>query len=162
MLLVVLTHQVSEQLSPHFQELLQRVVFPSRKGESRALAKLSVRGFGKTVISKVNVLSQSTRFEPPASYSKFPLAVQFYMWCKCFSAAVLIHPTLSFPLWELGGRFKREGMYVYLWLIGVDKGQKPTEYCKAINLQLKIIFFKKVNGSIGIQILFWNTVMPNT
>lgn len=78
--LVVLTHQVSEQLSPHFQELLQRVVFPSRKGKSHALAKLSVRGLGKTIISKLNVLSQSTRFEPPAPYTKFPLTVQVYMW----------------------------------------------------------------------------------
>lgn len=71
---------MSEQLSPHFQELLQRVVFPSRKGKSHALAKLSVRRLWKTVISKLNVLSQSTRFEPPASYTKFPLTVQFYMW----------------------------------------------------------------------------------
>ena len=40
--------------------------------------------------------------------------------------------------WEVGGRFKREGTYVYLWLIDVDIWQKPTEYCKAIILQLKI------------------------
>ena len=31
----------------------------------------------------------------------------------------------------------REGMYVYLWLILVV-WQKPTQYCKAIILQLKI------------------------
>ena len=36
------------------------------------------------------------------------------------------------------GRFKREGTYVCLWLIHVDVLQKPTQYCKAIILQLKI------------------------
>ena len=39
---------------------------------------------------------------------------------------------------------KREATYEYLWLIHVDVWQKPTQYCKAIILQLKInIFFKK-------------------
>ena len=28
--------------------------------------------------------------------------------------------------------------YVYLWLTHVDVWQKPTQYCKAIILQLKI------------------------
>ena len=36
------------------------------------------------------------------------------------------------------GRFKREGLYVYLWLIHVHVWQKPTQHCKAIILQLKI------------------------
>ena len=45
---------------------------------------------------------------------------------------------------EVGGRFKREGTYVHLWLIHVDVWQKPIQYCKAIILQLKInTFFKK-------------------
>ena len=39
---------------------------------------------------------------------------------------------------EGGGRFKREGTYVHLWLIRVDVWQKPTKFCKAIILQLKI------------------------
>jgi len=37
-----------------------------------------------------------------------------------------------------GGSFKREGPYVYLWLIYADVWQKPTQYCKEIILQLKI------------------------
>ena len=37
-----------------------------------------------------------------------------------------------------GGRFKREGTYACLWLIHVDVWQRPTHYCKAIILQLKI------------------------
>ena len=41
------------------------------------------------------------------------------------------------------GKFKREGTYVYLWLIHADVWQKPTQYCKAIILQLQIIFLKK-------------------
>ena len=40
--------------------------------------------------------------------------------------------------WEMGENFKREGTYVYLQLIHVDVWQKPTQYCKAIILQLKI------------------------
>ena len=44
---------------------------------------------------------------------------------------------------EVGGRFKREGAYVYLWLIHVDVWQKPTQHCKAIILQLKIILKEK-------------------
>ena len=39
-----------------------------------------------------------------------------------------------------GGKFKPEGPYVYLWPIHVDVWQKPTQYCKAIILQLKINF----------------------
>ena len=39
---------------------------------------------------------------------------------------------------EVGGRFKREGTYKYLWLIHVGIWQKPTQYCKAIILQLTI------------------------
>ena len=39
--------------------------------------------------------------------------------------------------WEVGVRFKREGTYVYLWLIHVDVQQKTTKFCKAITLQLK-------------------------
>ena len=36
------------------------------------------------------------------------------------------------------GAFNREGTYVCLWLIHVDIWHKPTQYCKAIILQLKI------------------------
>ena len=41
---------------------------------------------------------------------------------------------------EMAGKFKREGTYVYLWLIHVDVLQKPAQHCKAIILQLKINF----------------------
>ena len=58
------------------------------------------------------------------------------------------------PLWDedrghylkghfTGGRFKREGTYVYLWLIYAAVWQKPTQCCKAITLQLKINLKKK-------------------
>ena len=50
--------------------------------------------------------------------------------------------------WEVVGRFKREGTFVYLWLIHVDAWQKPTQYCKAIILQLKINKFKKKISSM--------------
>ena len=38
---------------------------------------------------------------------------------------------------EMGGRFKREGIYVYRWLIHVEVWQKTTKFYKAIILQLK-------------------------
>ena len=40
--------------------------------------------------------------------------------------------------WGIGGRFKREGTYVYLELILVVVWQKPTQYYKIIILQLEI------------------------
>ena len=39
---------------------------------------------------------------------------------------------------------KREGTYIHLWLIHVNIWQKPTQYCKAIILQLKF-FFKEAH-----------------
>ena len=38
---------------------------------------------------------------------------------------------------KVGGRFKREGTYVYLWLIHVDVWQKPTQHCKAVKKKKK-------------------------
>ena len=53
--------------------------------------------------------------------------------------------------WE-GGRHRREGIYVYLYLIHIVVQQKLTQLCKAVILQLKskvkkmktpkVIFFK--------------------
>ena len=37
-----------------------------------------------------------------------------------------------------GGREVQEGGDIYLWMIHVDVWRKPTQYCKAIILQLKI------------------------
>ena len=37
--------------------------------------------------------------------------------------------------WETGERFKREGIYVYLWLIHIEVCQKTAKFCKAIILQ---------------------------
>ena len=52
--------------------------------------------------------------------------------------------------WEVGRRLEREGKNVYLWLIHVDVWQKPTQYCKAIFLQLKInAFLKKLMQNLG-------------
>ena len=41
---------------------------------------------------------------------------------------------------------KREGAYIHLWLIHVDVWQKLSQYCKAIILQLKTNFKKKLRG----------------
>ena len=53
------------------------------------------------------------------------------IWCRELGLGALWQP------WEAGGRFRREGTYVYLWLIHVDVWQKLTQCCKAIILQLK-------------------------
>ena len=51
--------------------------------------------------------------------------------------------------WEVEGRFKREGIYVYLWLIHTAVQQKPTQHCKAIILQFKNKFNKIVAMNIN-------------
>ena len=61
---------------------------------------------------------------------------------------------------EVGGRVKREGTYVYLWLLHVNIWQKPTQYCKAIILQLKI---NKLKNTVLAQTLlkkkhYWSIV----
>ena len=40
----------------------------------------------------------------------------------------------------MGGKLKREGMYVYIWQIHDAVQQKLTQHFTAIILQLKIIF----------------------
>ena len=66
----------------------------------------------------------------------------------------------------VGGRFKREVTYVYLWLLHDDVWQIPTQHCKAIILQLKTNKLKKARKEKEIQrycyLLFlklggWNT-----
>ena len=44
---------------------------------------------------------------------------------------------------EMGGSFKREGTYVYLWLMHVDVWQITTKFCKALFLQFKNKLIKK-------------------
>ena len=40
--------------------------------------------------------------------------------------------------WEVTGRLRREGTYVYLWLIHVDVWQKPTQYCNYPSIKNKL------------------------
>lgn len=53
--------------------------------------------------------------------------------------------------WEVGWRFKRKWTYLYLWLLHTVIWQKPTHYCRAIILQLKVDKLKKksVSGQPG-------------
>ena len=44
----------------------------------------------------------------------------------------------------VGGRFRMEGTYIYLWLTHVDVWQKPTQYSKAIVFKFKANKFKKI------------------
>ena len=43
--------------------------------------------------------------------------------------------------WDVGGSFKREGTYIYLWLIHVDISQKLIQCCRTIIFQLKTNIF---------------------
>ena len=45
--------------------------------------------------------------------------------------------------WRVGGRLRREGTYVYLWLLHFVVWQKSTQYCKTFIFQLKINKFFK-------------------
>ena len=47
---------------------------------------------------------------------------------------------------EGGGTFKKEAIYVYLWLIHIVVQQKPTEHCKAIIFQSKINLKRKLKN----------------
>ena len=51
----------------------------------------------------------------------------------------------------MGGRSKRDGTHVHLWLIHVGVWQKATQYYETIILQLKINFknLSKYFGSIS-------------
>ena len=44
-----------------------------------------------------------------------------------------------------GGGLKMEETHVYLWPIHIDVWQKPSQYCKLIILQLKLINLKKTH-----------------
>ena len=52
---------------------------------------------------------------------------------------------------ETGGRFKREGTYVHLWLIHVDVPQKTTKFCKAIIPQLENKNVKRTRKTIKMK-----------
>ena len=83
------------------------------------------------------------------SYSKFPLAtyftygiVNFYVSLFCCMTQGTQSGTGCDRLKggmgrEMGGRSRREGTWVYLWLILIDVWQKTTKFCKAITPQLK-------------------------
>ena len=53
-----------------------------------------------------------------------------------------------------GGIFKGEGTYVYLWPIHVDVWQKPTQYCKATILRLKINLKKDEREILEVMVMF--------
>ena len=57
----------------------------------------------------------------------------------CATSLVIKEMQVKTTLREVGGKLKREGTYVSLWLIHVDVWQKPAQYYKAIILQLKIL-----------------------
>ena len=61
---------------------------------------------------------------------------------------------------EVGGRFRREEPYVYLWLIYVDVWQKPTQFCKAVIFQLKNKFkIKKITCGFELSCLILCTLL---
>ena len=53
-----------------------------------------------------------------------------------------------------GGMFKGEGTYVYLWPSHVHVLQKPTQYCKATKLRLKINLKKDEREILEVMDMF--------
>ena len=60
--------------------------------------------------------------------------------------------------WKVGGSFRRDRTYVYLWLIHVDIWWKPTQYCKAIILQLKINKLKEKTNALKETLIFRDSI----
>ena len=63
--------------------------------------------------------------------------------------------------WEVGGRLKREGTQVYIWLIHVDIWKRPTQCGKLIILQLKIDIFLKEKGKVYLRLVTENKLFAN-
>ena len=61
--------------------------------------------------------------------------------------------------WEVEERFKREGIYVYLWLTHVDIWKKSTQYCKVAIPNLKKLNFKKKNSWVQTMLLM-DSILP--
>ena len=76
----------------------------------------------------------------------------------------------------MGREFRREGKYIYPWLIHVDVWQRPTQYCKAIvcvcakSLQSYSTLYdsmdcsppgSSVHGTLQARILEW-AAMPSS
>ena len=60
---------------------------------------------------------------------------------------------------EMGREFRREGTYVYLWLIHVEVWQKTTKFCKVIIFQLKDTL-KKILEPLGKNnTFFWRIII---
>ena len=64
---------------------------------------------------------------------------------------------------EMEGRFRREGTWVYLWLIFVDVWQKTTKFCKGNILKLKKLSGKKKKRLLwGFLRQYWSLAWPDT
>ena len=59
---------------------------------------------------------------------------EFAVWLRKLKPGLCINPE-GWDGGEMGGRFKRKEIYVYLWLIHVEVCQKTTKVCKPIILQ---------------------------
>ena len=84
----------------------------------------------------------------------------WYLFVVHYQILLLKISLLWTKLYRLNQKNKKGVTYVYLWLTHIDVWQKPTQYCKAIILQLKInkFFFKgiysfKINSPILCKIL---------
>ena len=60
--------------------------------------------------------------------------------------------------WKVGGSFRRDRTYVYLWLIHVDIWWKPSQYCKAIILRLKINKLKEKTNALKETLIFRDSI----
>ena len=99
----------------------------------RVTPLLVVRGFQCNLILYLKEIQHSQKH---GCYTTDKANNIFFHYCFYF----LIHSLSFFTDYIKNSRwrFKRERAYAYLWLIHVDVGQKPAQYCKAIILLLKI------------------------
>ena len=61
---------------------------------------------------------------------------------------------------EVGGKFKREGTYIHLWVIHVDVWYKTTKFCRATILQFKNKLRKSLRftiSTLGMFCFFFKT-----
>jgi len=78
----------------------------------------------------------------------YKIDTQWSLQCDSSSSNIICDNLKGWDGVGCGRRFKREGTYIYLWLIHVDVWTKSTQYCKAIILQFKQIKKKLENVNV--------------
>ena len=65
---------------------------------------------------------------------KIDSQLEFAIWLRKLKQGLCVEKSCGMER-EMGGRFKRKRIYVYLWLIHVEVSQKTAKFCREIILQ---------------------------